>query len=126
MRDATVPCERSTNRRSRVVSSPCSRPRLVDDDERADAGGAHTRRGVGEARVGGDRVGIADDAVLLALDDLDLAHLRLDLAAAEAAVDDADAAFLGHRDRHLGSRHRVHVGRDDRTLQRQAGARSGR
>ena len=35
------------------------------------------------------------------------------------AVDDADAAFFGHGDRHLGARDRVHVGRDDRALQRE-------
>ena len=76
---------------------PLHPPLGVDDDERADAGVAHPRGRFGEAGVRPDRVGIADDAVLLALDDLDLAHLRLDLAAAEAAVDDADARLLRRR-----------------------------
>ena len=75
---------------------------------------------LGQRGVRRDRVRVADDAVLRALDDLDLAHLRLDLAAAEAAVDDADAALLGDRDRHRRARDRVHVGRDDRPLERDA------
>jgi hypothetical protein len=57
--------------------------------------------------------------VLLPLDDLHLADLRVDLAAPEAAVDDADAAFLGHRDRHVRPRHRVHVRRHDWPLERE-------
>ena len=64
---------------------------------------------------------IGDDAVLRALDDLDFAHLRLDLAGTEAAVDDADAALLGLHDGHRRARDGVHVGRDDRPLQRDAG-----
>ena len=39
----------------------------------------------------GPIVRVWNDPVLRALDDLDLAHLRLDLTGAEAAVDDADA-----------------------------------
>jgi len=52
--------------------------------------------------------------VLLALDDLDFAHLRIDVAAAKTSVDDAKTAFLGDGDRHGRTRHRVHVGRDNR------------
>ena len=59
MRDATVPCDRSTNRRSRVVSSPCSRPRLVDDDERADAGRAACGAAA-SARLASAADGVAD------------------------------------------------------------------
>ena len=44
--------------------------------------------------------------------------LRRDVAGAEAAIDDADAAFFGQDDRHGRARDRVHVGRDDRPLQR--------
>ena len=58
--------------------------------------------------------------MLLALDDLDLSHLWIDLAAAEAAIDDADASLFGDRDRHLRSRDRVHVRGHDWPLQRQA------
>jgi hypothetical protein len=99
---------------------PLQPPAAVGDDERSDAGGAHPGCGVGKAGVGRDRVGIRDDAVLLPLDDLDLAHLRLDFSASEPAIDDADAAFFGHGDRHFGSRHRIHVRGDDRPLQRDA------
>ncbi len=53
------------------------------------------------------------------LDDLDLADLRLDVARAEAAVDDPDASFLRLHDGHRRPRHRVHVGRHDRPLERQ-------
>ena len=50
---------------------------------------------------------------------IDLANLRLDVAWTESPVDDADAALLGHHDRHLGACDGVHVGRDDGTLQGQ-------
>ena len=63
--------------------------------------------------------------MLTPLDALDLADLRLDVARAEAAIDDADAAFFGDRDGHLRARDRVHVGRHDRPLQREVLARGG-
>ena len=116
MRDATVPPlihEPQVARRQQ----PLHPPLVVDDDERADARVAHPGGRFGEAGVRPDRVGIADDAVLLALDDLDFADLRLDLAAAEAAVDDAEPAFFRDGDRHLGARDGVHVGGDDRPLE---------
>ena len=56
--------------------------------------------------------------MLRALDDFHLAHLRRDVAAAEAAIDDAEAPLFGLDDRHCGARDRVHVRRDDRMLQR--------
>ncbi len=97
---------------------------LIDDNERADAGAEHGRRGIREVGRGRDGVGIADDAVLFALDDLDLAYLRVDLAAAEATVDDADPALLGHG--HLRPRHGIHVRGDDRPLQRETPREVGR
>jgi hypothetical protein len=99
---------------------------VVDNDERSDAGRAHPRRGVSKARVGGNRIRIVDDAVLLAFDDLDFPHLRVDFSAAEATIDDADAAFFGDRDRHLRSRYGVHVRRDDRPLERDTGREAAR
>ena len=57
--------------------------------------------------------------MLRALDDLDLADLRLDVAGAEPAIDDPEAPFLGLHDGHRGAGHGVHVGRDDRPLERQ-------
>ena len=71
-----------------------------------------------------DAVGVADDAVLRPLDDLDFADLRLDLAGPEAAVDDADPALLGLDDGHRRAGDRVHVGRDDRALQRDPAGQS--
>ena len=99
---------------------------LVDDDERPDACGAHVCRSLGEAGGGRDGIRVADDAVLLALDDLDLAHLRADVAAAEPAVDDPDPALFGHGDGHLGARDRIHVGRDDRSLECEVSRKAGR
>ena len=94
-------------------------PVRVGDHERAHAGAAHDLTRLGERRVGPNRVRVGDDAVLPPLDALDLAHLRLDVARAEAAVDDADPAFFGDRDGHLRPRDRVHVGGYDRPLQRE-------
>ena len=93
---------------------------LVDDDERADAGTRHQRGGLVERGVRSDARRIGDHAVLRPLDDLDLAHLRLDFAGPEPAVDDADAPFFGLHDGHRRARDRVHVGRHDRPLQRDA------
>jgi len=93
-------------------------PRLVEDDERADAAPRHQARGLVDGRGRADAVGIGDDAVLGALDDLDFAHLRLDVAGPETAIDDADAAFFRHGNRHFGSRDGIHVRRDDGPLQR--------
>ena len=118
IRSATVPAA-PANRRSRVVSRPATRRVLVDHDQRADAGAAHHLGRLGQRRGRTDRVRVGDDAMLAPLDPLDLAHLRLDVARAEAAVDDADAAFLGDGDRHLRAGDGVHVRRDDRPLQRQ-------
>ena len=67
--------------------------------------------------VGSTVYGIGDDAMLSALDDLDLAYLRRDIAAAEAAVDDAEPAFFGLDHRHRGARDGVHVGGHDRVLE---------
>ncbi len=56
--------------------------------------------------------------MLRALDDFHLAHLRRDVAAAKAAIDDAEATLFGLDDRHRRARDRVHVRRHDRVLQR--------
>ena len=116
IRDATVPDwsdEPQVARRQQALHPALG----VDDDQRADAGVAHPGRRLGKAGVWRDRVRVADDAVLLALDDLDFADLRIDLAAAEPAVDDADPAFFRDGNRHVGARDGIHVGRDDRPLQ---------
>ena len=92
---------------------------FVDDDQRADASPAHHLGGLAELRLRPNGVRVDDDAVLAPFDPFHFAHLRLDVAGAEPAIDDADAAFFRHGDRHLGAGDRVHVGRDDRALQRQ-------
>ena len=93
--------------------------RLVDDRQRADTGLLHESNRVGHPLRRSDAVRIGDDAVLPALHRGDLHHLRLDVAGPEAAIDDADAAFLGHHDGHGRARHGVHVGRHERALERQ-------
>ena len=100
--------------------------RVVDDDQRADAGTAHLCSGIGERRVGGDAVGIGDHAVLRALDDLDLADLRIDLAGTESAIDDPDAALLRLDDRHRRPGDGIHVGRNDGTLEADAPRQAAR
>ena len=106
-----------TNRTSRSVSSPASRrwssttTSVPTRDRRIWAVASASERRRRHA------VGIGDHAVLRALDDLHLAHLRLDLARPEAAVDDPDAAFFGLHDRHRRARDRVHVGRHDGPLE---------
>ncbi len=92
--------------------------RPVDDDQRADPGLLHHPGGVCHSVGRRHGIGIGNDAVLRALDDFDLAHLRGDIAAAEAAIDDAQAPFFGLDDGHGGPRNRVHVRRHDRMLQR--------
>ena len=98
---------------------PLQPPRVVDHGQRADAGALHHARASPTRWSLVDGVRIGDDAVLGALDRRDLGHLRRDVAGAEAAVDDADAAFLGQHDGHRRPRDGVHVGRDDRTVQRE-------
>ncbi len=93
---------------------------VVDDHERADPRSRHQRRGLGKRGVRPDAVRIPMTPCCVRLTILDLAHLRIDLAGTEAAIDDADAALFGLDDGHRRARHRVHVGRDDRPLQRDA------
>ena len=99
----------------------------IDDDERADARARHEPQRLRNRGRFVDAVGVVDDAVLGPLDDLDLADLRLDLAGPEAPVDDADPALFGLHDGHRRAGHRIHVGGDDRALQRDAaGETAGR
>ena len=88
--------------------------RVIHHGQGVNARALHHGPGLVQGGPGPDRVGIGNDAVLRALDGLDLAHLRLDVAAPEAAVDDADPALLGLHDRHGRAGHGVHVGGDDR------------
>ncbi len=97
---------------------PFQLARAVDDDESANAGVLHHAAGVGEAVCRLDGIRIGNHAVLGALDDLHLAHLCCDVAAAEAAIDDAEAPFFSLDHSHRGPRDGVHVRRDNRMLQR--------
>ena len=101
-------------------------PLVVHDDERADARLAHLGCRLRQRAGRRHAVWIGDHAVLRALDDLHLADLRLDLARPEAAIDDADASFLGLNDRHRRPSDRVHVGRHDRPLEPDAARQPAR
>ena len=87
----------------------------VDDEQARDAQALGLGARLREGRVGRDRVRVGDHAGAEALDAHDLGHLVLD---GEEAVQHADAAELRQRDRHRRRRDRVHVGRDDRDLER--------
>ena len=101
-------------------------PIAGNDHQGAHPRALHHRAGIGQRCLGRDGQRVGDDAVLRALDLHHLAHLRLDVARTEPTVDDADAALLGHDNRHLRTRDGVHVGRDDRTLQGQRRGESRR
>ena len=93
------------NRRSRLVMMPSSAVVGVDDGEPGDAVLAADLVELLERRVGADRDRVGDDAGLGPLDQVDLVGLVLDR---EVAVQDADAALAGHRDRHPGLGDGVH------------------
>ena len=101
-------------------------PRRVDHHQRARPCAPHHGHGFFQARLGRHGVRVADDDVLHPLDLLDLAHLRLDVAVAEPAVDDAEAAFFGLDDGHRRARDRIHVGRHERPLEGDAGREPAR
>jgi hypothetical protein len=101
-------------------------PRRVDDRERPDPGPFHHAAGFEEAAIRSDSVRVVNDAVLRALHCGHLGHLRRDVAGAESAIDDADAALLRKNDGHGGPRDRIHVGRHQRTLQRDLVGEPGR
>ena len=116
-------CSRTGDRaRSAVPSAAAPRP-----GRRAcrRASGPSARAASSSGADGATLYGSRDHAVLGPLDDLDLAHLRLDVAGPEAAVDDADAPFLGLHDGHRRAGDRVHVGRHDRAAERRGAARRG-
>jgi hypothetical protein len=71
-------------------------------------------------RVSKRRVGMDGERVHhhAGLEFLDLTDLRSLDVRFEVSVQHADAASLRHRDRHLGLRHRVHGGGNDRQVER--------
>ena len=121
--DAT-PSAGRTARRARV-SRPCSRCSAVDDGQRADARVLHDAQRLGDAVRSAPIVcGSAMTPCCVRLTAATSRHLRRDVAGAEAAIDDADAALFGQDDGHRRARDRVHVGRDERALERDVLART--
>ena len=110
-------------RRSRLVTMPSRWSPVVDDRQARDAVAAADLVELleGGVRADGDRVG--DHAGLGALDEVDLVGLVLDR---QVAVQDADAAVPGHRDRHPRLGDGVHGGRDERHPDRDLAGQPGR
>ena len=98
----------------------------VHDNERSDAGPLHHAHGIGETLVFVDPVRIANDAVLRPLHARHLCDLRRDITRAEATVDDPDSTLFGEDCGHRRPRDRVHVGRHQRTFDRNALREAGR
>ena len=96
---------------------------VVDDRQPRDAVAAADLVEVLEGGVGADGDRVGDHAGLGALDEVDLVGLVLDR---QVAVQDADAAVPGHRDRHPGLGDGVHGGRDERHLDRDLAGEPGR
>ena len=80
---------------------------LLGDGDAGDLEAAHDFEGVGDGALGLDGDGVDDHAAFGALDLVDFAGLLLD---GEVAVDDAEAALLGHGDGEAGLGDGVHGG----------------
>ncbi len=116
IRDALAAALRAARHEPQVAlgQQPDEPPRLVNHDQRADAGPRHHRRRFVERRGRRHRVRVGNHAMLRPLDRLDFPHLRLNVTRPEPAVDDADPAFLGLDDGHRRAGHGIHVGGDNR------------
>ena len=79
-----------------------------------DALGLHDRQCLAERGIRRDRHRVHDDA---ALETLHLPHIVGLFFRRKVAMDDAEAAGLGHGDGEAGFRHRVHGRRDDRQIE---------
>ena len=84
---------------------------IAGDGDAGDLVAAHDFEGVGDELLGGHGDGIDDHAGLGALDLVDFAGLLLD---GEVAMDDAEAALLGHGDGHARFGDGVHGGGEQR------------
>ena len=98
-----------------------ARPAL-DYGNAGDAVAAHDVEGIGEGLVGMDGDRVHHHAGFVFLDEAHLLGLRPRL---EVAVDDAEAAVLGHGDGHRRLGDRVHGRGDDRQVQRDRAGQAG-
>ena len=94
-----------------------------DDRQPGDAVLPAQRVELGQGRVRADRDRVGHHARLGPLDQVDLVGLLLDR---EVAVQHADAALAGHRDRHPGLGDGVHRGRQQRDARRRSRGSAGR
>ena len=88
--------------------------RILDHGDAADLVPLHQHLRVGQRGGGQDGDGVDDHAAFEPFHGADRIGLLLD---AQVPVQHADAAQLRHDDRHVGFRHRVHGGRQDRDVQ---------
>ena len=102
------------NRRSRLVMMPSSRLSASTTGRPETRYSPQMLVELLERRVGADGDRVGDDAGLGPLDEVDLVGLVLDR---EVAVQHAEAALAGHRDRHPGLGDGVHRGADQRHLE---------
>ena len=111
------------NRRSRLVMMPSSRLSASTTGRPEMRYSPAELVELLERRVGADGDRVGDDAGLGALDQVDLVGLVLDR---EVAVQHAEAALAGHRDRHPRLGDGVHRGADQRHLERDLAGQPGR
>jgi hypothetical protein len=95
---------------------------LVRDGQTGDVVLPHDLEGPGDLVLGPEGDGLDDHAALVALDLVDLLGLDLDR---EVAVDDADAALLGHGDGHARRGHGVHGRADEGDVEGDVAAQPG-
>jgi hypothetical protein len=92
-----------------AVGEDADEPFALGDRHAGDFVAAHYFERLGDQLLGRDGHGVDDHAALGALDLVDLAGLLLD---GEIAMDDAEAALLGHGDGHARLGHGIHRGRE--------------
>ena len=89
----------------------------IDDGHPGDLEAHHQRHRFPERRRGGERDGIQNHSALAALHPIHLGGLPID---GHVLVQYADGAVAGHRDRHFALGDRVHRGRNQRDVERDA------
>ena len=94
-----------------AVGEDADEPAVAGDGDAGDFVAAHDLEGVGDELLGGHGDGVDDHAGFGALDLVDFARLLID---GEVAMDDAEAALLGHGDGHAGFGDGIHGGGEQR------------